>query len=236
MLPTPTRFNAINVTLRQLIQAAYSRRAFDDIMIFGGPTWLDTDHFDVIANTKGDLATLYLGDGRGSPGLAYLMLRTLLAERFKLVAHTEMRTLPVYALVVAREDKLQRSDVDCDAVLAEMAAAIREGRPPAAREPRGVARCAFAPGPGRLSANSVTMSQFADTLAGSVNRPVVDRTGLNGTFTFDLKWTPEQPGVTPNDFPSIFTAVQEQLGLKLQSTQAPIEVIVIDRAETPTPD
>jgi uncharacterized protein (TIGR03435 family) len=241
MLPTPTRFTAINVTLRQLIRAAYGRRAFDDPAISGGPNWLDTDHFDVIANTKGDLATLYLGDGRGSPGLAYVMLRTLLADRFRLVVHTETRTLPVYALVNARQDgqpgeQLERSAVDCDVVLAEMAAAIRQGRPPVRRDPRGLAPCAFAPGPGRLSGSSVTMAQFADTLASSVNRPVIDRTGLKGNFTFDLKWAPEESAGPSGDLPSIFTAVQEQLGLKLQTTTAPVEVIVIDRVERPTPD
>jgi uncharacterized protein (TIGR03435 family) len=123
--PQPGRFLRTNVTLRQLIQMAYSRRAFDQREVSGGPSWIDSARFDVegkFGDAAGDLGALYLPNGKGEPGLAYLMVRTLLADRFKLVLHTEAREVPIYALEIARRDgkfgpRLRRSDEDCPAYL-----------------------------------------------------------------------------------------------------------------------
>jgi len=174
------------------------------------------------------------------------MLRTLLEERFKLVVHQETRDLPIYALTLARSDgklgpKLVRSDVDCDKVIAELAEAIRKtGRPPLG-PPGQAPPCSTGGPPGKFTGNDITMQMLADVLIASVNRMdavdrvVVDRTGLSGGFDLTLEWTPDEL-VAASSGASIFTALQEQLGLKLEPTRGPVEVIVIDHVERPTPD
>jgi uncharacterized protein (TIGR03435 family) len=129
---------------------------------------MDSDHFDIDATVDGALSVsvLYLPDGKGSAGLAYSMLRTLLADRFKLVVHTETQQLPIYALAVAKRDgtlgaQLRQSDVDCDAVLAEM---TRTGRPAAPREPGQMPPCTTQSSSGHLAANAIPMSQLAEML------------------------------------------------------------------------
>jgi uncharacterized protein (TIGR03435 family) len=247
----PGRFSQTNVTVRQLLQMAYSRRAFDVRVITGGPDWIDADRFDITARVDGPLETLYLPDGKGSPGLAYLMLRTLLADRFRVAIHTETRTLPVYALVMARRDsrpgpQLHRSAVDCAAALAAMAATVATTGRPAPLDPGQGPPCSIGPRPGHLTGNAVTLSQLADVLSSSVSRAVVDRTGLTGAFDLQLDWTPDQFAAVPDAASatnrstdsnvSIVTALQEQLGLKLKPARAPVDVLVVDRAERPTPD
>jgi uncharacterized protein (TIGR03435 family) len=252
-VPRPDRFTETNVTLRQLIQGAYGRRAFDTRQIVGGPGWIDSDRFDVTAKIKdgaGNLLQLYVTDGKGSPGLAYLMLRTLLEDRFKLAVHSDVRELPIYALVLARTDgrlgpKLVRSDIDCDKALAEQAdAMLKTGRLPA-RPPGQGPPCSTGGPPGKFQGNDVTMQMFADALtssvnrnslvSASVNRVVVDRTGLMGNFNLSLEWAPDELSADCGGG-SIFTALQEQLGLKLEPTRGPVDVLVIDHAEKPTPD
>jgi uncharacterized protein (TIGR03435 family) len=218
-------------TLRQLIQAAYRRGGFEVRQVSGGPKWMDTDHFDIDATVDGSLslASLYLPDGKGSAGLAYLMLRTLLADRFKLVVHTDTRQLPIYALAVVRKDnalgtQLHKSDVDCDAVLAEMA---RTGRPVPPRAPGELPPCSTQTRPGHIAAHAIPMSQLAEMLSQFAERETHDLTNLRGNFDLTLDWS---------DDVSIFTAIQEQLGLKLEPSRGPVDVIVVDRAEPPTPD
>jgi uncharacterized protein (TIGR03435 family) len=162
------------------------------------------------------------------------MLRTLLTERFTLAAHNETRERPVYALVLAREDRrfgpqLQKSPTDCATA-------------------KGADACGSSVGPGFIRSRGRTMAQLAESLSrlsntgSSLNRLIVDRTGLEGQYDVTLKFTPENippgnvpgfPAVDPNG-PSIFTALQEQLGLKLDSQRAPVNVLVIDRADRPT--
>jgi uncharacterized protein (TIGR03435 family) len=250
--PQPDRFVRTNVTLRELIQMAYSQQAFDRREISGGPTWIDSERFDIEGRfpdgLAGDPGRLYLPDGKGSPGLAFLMLRTLLAERFRLVVHSEARERPLYALMMARGDRrmgpqLQRSTVDCETVLA----AAKNGRPPAAPAPGRAPQCSMGGGPGRLMGSAVTMPQIANGLSPYVNRVVRDGTGMPGNFDLDLAWTPapgEYGGRGPfdhNDPPaaratSVFAALQEQLGLQLEPTNGPVDVLVIDRAERPRED
>ena len=170
-----------------------------------------------------------------------LMLRALLADRFKLTAHSEFRDRPIYVLVMDRKDgklgpQLKKVDVDCAALR------DRAGRAPtsgAAVSPCGGFR---ALGLGHSTGHAVTMSMIAALLEGSVGRNVFDRTGLGGKFDVDLLWTPDQPqgpgapevSAGAVNGPSIFTAVREQLGLKLDSTTGPVDVLVIDHAEPPT--
>jgi uncharacterized protein (TIGR03435 family) len=244
------RFTATNVPLRELIRFAYQVQPFQ---IEGAPGWAASERFDIVAKAEGDPPLSLPG---GPPDAMALMMRTLLAERFKLKLHNETRDLPVYALLPARADrkpgpKLAASTVDCAAV---MAARGRAGGPPPPMPQFGERmQCGFRIGPGTLSAGSASMTQLANGLSPMVGRQVVDQTGWSGNFDFDLTWTPDQmpqraPGtpadqpvringidIDPNG-PSIFTAVQEQLGLKLDSTRGPVQVLVIDSVERPTPD
>src|SRR4051794_3428848 len=137
--PRTDRFTRTAVTARELVASAFRRRGFENVQVVGGPNWLDSDRFDITAKIEdgaGTLEQLYLPDGKGSPGRAYLMVRALLQDRFKLRAHWETREMPVFALTLARRDgrlgpRLIRSTVDCDKETAEMADAIRKtGMPP----------------------------------------------------------------------------------------------------------
>jgi bla regulator protein blaR1 len=233
------RFTAENVTLRSLILFAYR---LQQPQLTGGPSWLDSDRFDIIAKGGDESGDLFDADRRGETSRVHLMLRTLLAQRFTLGVHTEGRELPIYALVRARSDgklgpELRPSTLDCTA------AAARGALPPP-----GSASCGIRIGgaPGTMVAGGASIAQLANTLTNWVGRVVFDRTGLSGDFDFTLKWTPDQMpdgfgkkvaagGLAPADpnGPSIFTALQEQLGLKLDSQRGPVDVLVIDRAEHP---
>ena len=216
--------------------------------IVGGPGWIDSERFDVEGRGPFDLSG-YLGGPDGSPPRVYLMLQQLLEDRFTLVVHKATQERPVYALVVARRDRtlgtqLKPSAFDCEALLA---ATVKEGRPPASSAPgsRGaMPRCAVGGAPGHLMADSIDMSMLASALTSSTDRVVIDRTDLRGRFNVELQWTPDFGGPPPATAnanaaatdapPALVTAIQEQLGLKLEPTNAPIEVLVIDRAERPT--
>jgi bla regulator protein BlaR1 len=244
----PGRFVATNVTLRLLIRNAYQ---LQDFQISGGPSWIGSDHFDVVAKIENGEARDPLSAGRQDPTRPtrlQLMIRALLAERFQLAVHTETKELPVYALVLARTDgrlgpELRRSDTDCAAPFG--AARGRGGAPPPPQSSGGNLQCGIRVGPGSMSVGGVSLSQLANSLSMFTGRVVLDRTGLTGAFDANLTWTPDQmpqrpPGapdlpIDPNG-PSLFTAVQEQLGLKLDSQKGPVEILVIDRAEHPTQD
>jgi uncharacterized protein (TIGR03435 family) len=238
------RFTAANVPLRMLIRNAYQ---LQDFQLVGGPDWIASERFDIIAKAVGDVPPR---PPWGPPGPLQLMLQTLLGERFKLSVHRETRELPVYELVLARPDgklgpQLQPSTVDCAAVAA---ARGRGGAPSPAPPSPGERPCGIRMMGGRLAAGGFPLSQLAITLSQFVQRVVLDRTRLTGNFDFDLTFTPDQlpqgppppgapplPPIDPNG-PSIFTALQEQLGLKLESSRGPVEVLVIDHVEQPTPD
>jgi uncharacterized protein (TIGR03435 family) len=230
------QLTATNVTLWELVRNAYRLQGFQ---IVGGPEWLLADRFDVVAKPAGEPA----------PEQLALMVQALLAERFRLAVHRETRELPVYELRLAaqagvRAAGLQPSTTDCAAITARGG-----GAPPSAPPPAGVRpACGIRTQPGRMIAGGVTMARLAGTLSVFAGRIVIDRTGLEGGYDFDLAWTPDRvsqeappPGVAPlpaadPNGPSLFTALTEQLGLKLESGRGPVEVLVIDHAERPTPD
>jgi uncharacterized protein (TIGR03435 family) len=168
------------------------------------------------------------------------MLRTLLVDRFKLVVHRQTKDVPMWALVIARRDhrlgpQLRPAAGDCAAWIA----GGRRGAPPADHTDlpcgRGVVNASA------IRNSAMTLAQFANLLSPRVERPVQDRTGLAGNFYVDLQWKAE-PGPAaspdaglPDRLPtSIFTALQEQLGLKLESIKSALDILVIDHAERPT--
>lgn len=220
-----------NYTLWDIIRNAYDLQGFQ---IVGGPDWIRRDRFDILAKAAGDVPTPQM----------VRMVRTLLADRFKLVVHTETREIPIYAMVVARSDgrlgpQLHPSTTDCAGFRA------RGARPPAPQAPGDRPLCGMRTLPGRMMAGGYALVDVARNLSSVAGRSVIDRSGLTGTFDFDLTWTPDQlpPGPAPPnappidpDGPSLFTAIQEQLGLKLESTRGPVEVLVVDSVEQPNPD
>jgi uncharacterized protein (TIGR03435 family) len=241
------RVTAVNVPLVMIIRNAYQ---LQDNQLVGAPDWVLTERYDITAKAEREFPPPLPG---GAPSPAQLMFQSLLEERFKLAVHRETRELPIYTLVLARKDgklgsQLTRSTLDCEAV----AAARRAGAPTAPLKPGDRPICSMRMGFGQLVGTGFPLSNLARSLSQVVQRSVVDRTELTGHFDFDIKWTPDQlpsrPGmpadqpfrmngveIDPNG-PSIFTALQEQLGLKLEATRGPVEVLVIDHVEPLIPD
>jgi uncharacterized protein (TIGR03435 family) len=211
-----------------LILFAYQ---IQESQLVGAPDWIGTERFDIAAKAPGDVPPTPFG---GTLPEA-LMLRSLLEDRFKFTLHRETRDMPIYALVVARSDgrlgpRLRRPASDyCDQ---QYKAA---GKPGATPPPASSPLCGIdSPTTGELIAGAFPLSEFASLLSGTMDRIIVDRTGLTGGWDFDLKWS--SPDATTAGRPSIFTALQEQLGLRLEATTGPVEVLVIDRVEPLIPD
>jgi uncharacterized protein (TIGR03435 family) len=232
-------FSAMGVTLRELIEYAYQRHPLDRREVTGGPAWIDSARFDIVATAAGE----HWIDPDGAPRKTWAMLRTLLSERFRLQVEEDTRDRPVYLLVQASSPgqlgpRLQRSAVDCGALLRQQAQASGRSHGPA---------CSIKTPSGRLFANTVSMPTLATLIASHLDRPVIDGTGLVGRFDVQLEAAEIKapPGYTPGPSdlalppaagPSIFVAVREQLGLKLHAQVALISVLVIRRAERPGPD
>jgi uncharacterized protein (TIGR03435 family) len=209
--------------------------------VAGGPNWIERDRFDVNAKANGD----------PSRDQVQLMLQALLAMRFGLVVHRETRDLPIYALQRARADgslgpNLKRSSADCVAMTAarERGEIVPEGppRPPSFTGPElcGGMRSS----PGMVAFGGARLSGLASSLEATLGRVVQDHTGLTDLFDLQLSWNPElraqtggtAPGGLNTDRPSLVTAIQEQLGLKIEAQRAPVDVLVIDQASQLTPD
>ncbi len=227
-----TRYDSSGLPLWWLVAQAHLA-PLDRDRVVGLPEWIDTERYAIAAK---------IPDGVAVSALPVLMTN-LLKDRFRMVSHTETREMPVYNLVLVRSDKrigplLKESSAECRAeVAARLAAPQRGASPPTASgacPPQGL-------NIGFLSGGGIEMAILTQGLTQLVGRPVIDRTGLTGRYDYTLKWRPE-PGIGPPgppvdpDAPSIFTAVEEQLGLKLESARGPVEVVVIDRLEKPTLD
>lgn len=226
------RLVVTNNSLYNLIRNAYNTQRHEMVPGERLPSWIDSDRWDI--NAKGADAATQQDMMR--------MLQNLLADRFKLVVRRETRDMPIYALVLARSDgrlgpQLRRSDVDCEAVYA----AVKAGAPPPTPTGGGPfcgTRTNNTGGVAQVLAHGVPLANFVRNLSAAAGRVVVDKTGLTGPFEFDLSFTLDQPvaGGAPTDNPSLFAALQEQLGLRLEAQRAPVEVLVIDSAERPTLD
>jgi uncharacterized protein (TIGR03435 family) len=216
-MQTAHQLEARNHTVRTLIAAAFN---VSPQAISGCPAWAESDHYQILAKTPGE----------AKPNLdeQMAMLRRLLADRFQLKFHRETRELPIYALTVARSgSKLKESTLVPENI------------------PQGPQPLIFVISPqgSSLPARYATMAEFASVLQRTVmKRPVVDQTGLSGRYDFDLKWLPDEtqfefkgPWEGGNsDWPDLSTALQQQLGLKLEATRGPVSVFIIDGVEHPS--
>jgi uncharacterized protein (TIGR03435 family) len=205
------RFRAINADVRFMIAAMYRTaggpRLFPS-QIVGLPDWASTEKYDMVGKVANEFAGLSAAEQfRRMPP----MVQSLLEDRFKLRLHRETRQMPIYALVVARPNVIRPSAVDCR------------------KDPD---KCSIQSAGGHYSAVGLTMNNFMIFLSSAVERVVIDRTGLLAAYDVEFDWSSE-PG---SDKTSIFTAVQEQLGLKLESDRGPVDVVVIDHIERPTED
>jgi uncharacterized protein (TIGR03435 family) len=236
---SPGRYTGTNLSVADLLATIYAPQPRSHVS--GGPDWMRTDRFDIVAKAEGTSTTAELVE----------MLHTLLVDRFKFAAHQEAREGDVYNLILARSDGrlgplLRPSTVDC---AAQRANATRTAGAGAAGQ---VPACPLANYPGRFIGTSIPLATLARTLVVWVDgREVRDRTELSGLYDVDLTWTPERLGplplnapidlvrareaIDPNG-PSLVTALQEQLGLKLESMKDKIDVLVIDHLEAPTED
>jgi uncharacterized protein (TIGR03435 family) len=232
--PAPGRMTLGCAPLRDIIHTAYSSFA-DGVhldsngpQILGGPDWIDSAFYQITAKAE------------GNPPLAQMagpMAQRVLEDRFQLQVHRETRELPVFVLTVAKSGlKMQRTregvciSVDINLPPPLVAPGQPGPKPCGPRRARGAEKNLAIGGTG------MTVPDIFGGIVGNiVSRPVVDKTGLTGQFDFTLEWTPgglDAPADATG--PSIFNAVEEQLGLKLASGKGPVEVIVIDRVERPS--
>jgi uncharacterized protein (TIGR03435 family) len=223
--PSPGRLSITNFSLRMLIGAAFGPELGQGYQVSSGPDWLERDRFVVLGQAPA-----------GTPRAEMLgMLRTLLTERFALTFHVETKEVDAYALVPARSDgrlgpKLQKWDGTCN------------GKPAPPAQPNATGpRCAAFFRPPGMFMRGVTMTVVANMLSAQITnlgRPVVDRTNLAGEWDFDLETTfapaAANAGNADTTAPSVFVALQEQLGLKLEPTRTPVKVMIIDNAQRPT--
>lgn len=208
--PVGDTFTATNVTPRMLISLAWG-----EFRISGGPAWLDSDRYDLTAKAP---------DAVPNQERFLTMLRNLLEDRFQLQTHRETRDLPGYALVASKTGlRLPNANpAPCATFGLKKSGSQLEG-------------CdGMSAGPGFIADKRLSMTWFAGVLGNMVSSPVMDRTGYTGSFEVHLEFAPlNGDGSTDSTKPSLFTALQEQLGLKLESRKVPIQVLVIDHAEKP---
>jgi uncharacterized protein (TIGR03435 family) len=221
---TPDGLTAENATLQSVITSAFGVL---DFQVSGGPDWLSTERYDIEAKMEASVADVLQKLRPDERRLArQKMLQALLVDRFKLAIHRGAKELPVYALVITKTGpKLQEAK-------------------PGDTYPKGFKTadgCAGAGmmmigeslGANTMTAQGVTIASLVDTLSASLGRPVLDKTGLTGRYDFRLTWAPDE-NQTDSSAPSLFTAIQEQLGLKLESGRGPVPTIVIDHIERPS--
>lgn len=204
--PPGDRFSASNITVLALMQWAYN---MPQKQILNGPPWLSSTRFDIQgkADSADQIKTLSSEQDRD---LKRRMLQSLFADRFHLKLHQEVRTLPAYDLVLDKGgSKLQPSQSNDTGV--------------------GVGRTHF-------NGKGLTTAIIAEQLSQIAGRIVIDKTNLTGRYDLKLEWTPDDAPTTDTSAPSLFTAIQEQLGLKLKSAKEPVPVLIIDHLDPPTPN
>jgi uncharacterized protein (TIGR03435 family) len=216
-MKTAHELEARNYTLKVLVAAAFN---LSPKAVAGGPSWVDSEHFDILAKSP--------GERRPTQAEQMAMLRQLIMERFQVTFHREEKEMPVFALSLSKGgSKLQSSTLDPDAL------------------PQGPPLLAFSLAPGlvRLPAKWVTIAELADVMQrAALDRPVIDKTGLTGHYDFDLEFAPDESlfggalGKGPDDGakPGLFSALREQLGLQLEATRGPVSIFVFDRASLPS--
>jgi uncharacterized protein (TIGR03435 family) len=209
----PHRFVEKDYTLKLLIAAAYN---LNPKAVSGGPSWIESDHYDILA--------LAPGEKQPSHDEQMAMLRTLLADRFKLAFHHEAKVFSIYTLEIAKSGSKLNSSTAPETDQPALVSTVYPQRI-------------------LMPARNASMADFASVLQRAIlDRPVVDKTGLTGRYDFNLEWAPDESqfsgdvGAAPSDtpVPPFFTAVQQQLGLRLEATRGPIETIVVDHAERPS--
>lgn len=235
------RFEATNIQLSALIAFAYQLQPYE---LQGGPSWLDSDRWDIIARMAGDPPPV--APGEIDPMM--IAMRALLAERFKLAVHRDMKDTDVYLLVRNRADGrlgpgIKQSTTDCMAVQMATDAARRGGPPASNPNTPDHMVCGMRVSVGRVQFGGRPLSTFTSVLTALTQRRIVDRTGLTGDWEFDISFalTPSGPAGADTPAPdpnaaSLFTVLQEALGLKLQSARIPMPVMVVDRVERPEQD
>jgi uncharacterized protein (TIGR03435 family) len=201
---SPGRFSATNVTLKRLIGRAYNVEPYQ---IEGGPKWIQSEKFTIAAKLEDEDVKSLSKEERGQ--VLRAALQNLLESRFQVEIHRESKIMPCFALVLAK------------------------GGPRLHEVEKGGSTWSM--NRGVLTANKISMEDLASILSSVTERPVRDATGLKAVYELKIEWTPESTEAKPepSNAPSIFVALQEQLGLKLETTKAPIEMLVIDRAEKP---
>jgi uncharacterized protein (TIGR03435 family) len=231
----PDGIRASNAPVIMLIREAYGLRNSNNDQIQGVPGWAKSDRYDIEAKVNGANVAEFAKLSREQHDL---MLQTLLADRFKLIMHRETRELPVYALIIAKNGPKLKEAKAGDTY------------------PKGIKGLDGYSGPGavimekgEIEAQDIPMTELVSMLTQETGRTVLDKTGLAGKYDISLKWTPDEesaqmPNATesqqgnPSDVSgtSIFTALQEQLGLKLESQKGPVEGLVMDHLEKPSPN
>jgi bla regulator protein blaR1 len=230
-----------NLPLKEMITLAWRIQAFQ---VSGGPSWIESQHWDITAT----------GNHKFNPDEIPLLVQSLLEDRFQLKIHHETKELPVYALVLANKDgklgpELKETKEGSCTPFDPSKPPPPPGRDPGKPPPMGCGGMFM--GPDRLGAMSITIDRMTPMLSRMLGRTVIDKTGLTGKYDIQLRFTPDQAqlqlmappgGVPPNmpqpqfdpNGPSIFTALQEQLGLKLESQKGPVDILVIDSVEKPS--
>jgi bla regulator protein BlaR1 len=218
-LSKPDRFMATNVTLRWLLRVAYG---VQDSQIVGGPDWLNSEKFDVDAKVDASLVEQLAKLSQQNDGIERgHMLQALLADRFKITLHREIRELPTFTLVVA--------DGGPKFHAAKPGDTYSNGPMGPRGSPAGIGF--WEPERGKLFNQGQPIGALVSDLSGRLGQMVVDKTGLTGNFDFTLQWTPDAGKNADTDASAILAAVQDQLGLKLERQNTPTEVLAIDRAE-----
>lgn len=211
----PHRFVAKDYTLKLLIAAAYN---LNPKAVTGGPPWMESVHYDILALTP--------GEKQPNHDEQMAMLRTLLSDRFKLIFHREPRVFPIYVLTVARGGSKLKPSTSAPTDQPYLISTVYPGRIV-------------------MPARNASMADFVSVLQRAIlDRPVVDKTALPGRYDFDLEWAPDESQfngdipAAPSDAPepAFFTAIQQQLGLRLEATRGPVDAIVVDHAEHPSAD